>query len=63
MEEKQDVKVEKKGSRDKTLDRAQDQVEYMGYEDRMRHARRGSCRGDCIGEIHALSPPITVVSA
>jgi hypothetical protein len=27
----------------------------------MGHARRGSCTGFCIDEIHALSSPITVV--
>jgi hypothetical protein len=35
----------------------------IGCKDSMGHARRGSCKGSWIDEIHALSSPITVVGA
>jgi hypothetical protein len=53
----------KKGSSAGTLGRVQNQVKSKDCQDRMGHARRGSCRQWCIDEIYALSLPITVVGS
>jgi hypothetical protein len=53
----------KMGSSGVTLDMVEDLVNKIIFKGGMGHARRGSCRGCCIDEIHALSSLITVEGA